>query len=273
MKTATRLAAAVAAIGLSAAPAMAAEGVLIAQKITNGTTTTTTQSQIEKTRMRSEIATSAGRRQIIIFDGSAQVLRMLDDEAKTYTEMTKADAERTRTQVDSAVAQMQEQMKNLPPEQRARMEALLKGRGAALTGGGPPTEYKKIGTDKVGKWTCDKYEGTKNGEKVSELCTVGPGALGFAAGDFDVTKQLAEFFSNMMPQAAEGLFRMGSATPSPNSFSGLPVRFVSFRNGAPGVVSEVTDISRQTFPDALFQVPSGYQKRDFPAMGRGRGRQ
>jgi uncharacterized protein DUF4412 len=269
MRTA-RILIAVTAIGLTAIPATAASGVLIAQKVTNGTTTTAVQSQIEQTRMRSEIVSSNGRKQTVVFDGAAQVLRMIDDAAKTYTEMSKADVERMRGQVDAAMSAMQEQMKNLPPEQRARMEALMKGRGAAMTGAaGPPTEYKKIGTDTVGKWTCDKYEGRKNGEKVSEVCTVNPAALGFTAADFDVTKQLADFFTSMMPQAGEGLFRMGSA--SPNSFAGLPVRFVGFAGGVPQTTSEVTDASRQNFPDALFQVPAGYQKRELPAMpGRGR---
>ena len=106
-----------------------------------------------------------------------------------------------------------------------------------------------------------------------EVCTVAPSALGFGAADFDVTRQLAEFFTSLMPQAADGLFKIGSATPNPNSFSGLPVRFVSFRGGTIHAVSEVTEASRQNFPDALFQVPAGYQKREFPGMGRGRGRQ
>jgi hypothetical protein len=108
---------------------------------------------------------------------------------------------------------------------------------------------------------------------VSEVCTVAPSALGFTPADFEVTRQLTEFFKSMMPQAAEGLFSIGSATPNPNSFSGLPVRFVSFRGGTIQTVSEVTEASRQTFPDAVFQVPAGYQKREFPGMGRGRGRQ
>ena len=274
MRTTQTLIGLVVAIGLTAAPATAASGVLIAQKVTSGTTTTTHQSQIEPTRMRSEIASSTGRKQAVVFDGAAQVLRMIDDDAKTYTEMAKADLERMRGQVDGAMAQMQEQLKNMPPEQRARMEALMKGRGAAMTGmAGPPTEYKKVGTDKVGRWTCDKYEGTKSGEKVSEVCTVAPSALGFTAADFEVTRQLAEFFKSLMPQAADGLFTIGSATPNPNSFSGLPVRVVSYRGGTVQTVSEMTEASRQTFPDTLFQIPAGYQKREFPGMGRGRGRQ
>ncbi len=275
MRTTRTLVGLVVAIGLTASPATAASGVLIAQKVTSGTTTTTHQSQIEQTRMRSEIVASTGRRQTVVFDGAAQVLRMIDDEAKTYTEMSKTDLDGMRGQMGAAMTQLQEQMKNMPPEQRARMEALMKGRGAAMPGAAAatPTEYKKTGTDQVGRWTCDKYEGTKNGEKVSEVCTVAPSALGFTAADFEVTRQLAEFFTSLIPQAAEGLFRIGSATPNPNSFSGLPVRFVSFRGGDIQTVSEMTDASRQDFPDTLFQVPAGYQKREFPGMGRGRGRQ
>jgi hypothetical protein len=274
MRTTRTLLGLVVAIALTAAPATAASGVLIAQKVTNGNTTTTTQSQIEPTRMRSEIASSTGRKQVVVFDGAAQVMRMIDDDGKTYMEMSKTDLDRVRGQMDGAMTQMQEQLKNMPPEQRARMEALMKGRGSAMPGAAAtPTEYKKIGTDTVGRWTCDKYEGTKNGEKVSEVCTVAPSALGFTPADFEVTRQLTEFFKSMMPQAAEGLFSIGSATPNPNAFSGLPVRVVSFRGGAIQTVSEMTEASRQTFPDTLFQIPAGYQKREFPGMGRGRGRQ
>jgi hypothetical protein len=254
---------------LSAAAAGAADGILIAQKMTSANGTVTThQIQIEPTRMRAETDGAGGRTQAVIFDGNAQVLRTIDDQGKTYTEMTKADLDRLGAQMSGAMAQMQEQMKNMPPEARARMEAMMQGRGMAPAGG-PPTEYKKVGTDKVGKWTCDKYEGTRGGEKVSEVCTVPPAALGFTLADFEVTRQMAEFFGKLVPQGADQMFRIGSS--GANGFSGLPVRTVTFRNGAPSGTSEITDASRQNFPDSTFTVPAGYQKRDMMG-GRGRGR-
>jgi hypothetical protein len=266
------VAALIAATTLSAAAAQAANGILVAQKMTSSTGTVSThQIQIEKTRMRAESIGPSGRKQTIIFDGSGQVLRTVDDDAKTYTEMTKADLDRLSGQMAGAMAQMQEQMKNMPPEARKRMEAAMQGRG--LPGGAgvaAKTEYKKVGTDKVGKWTCDKYEGTRDGEKVAELCTVPPATLGFTPDDFEVTRQMAEFFSKLVPQGADQMFRIGS--PTANGFAGLPVRSVTFRNGAPNTVSEITDASRQEFPDALFTVPAGYEKRDLLG-GRGRGRQ
>ena len=258
-----------AAVVLSAPVAGAADGVLIAQKTTDaGGTVITNQVQIEKTRMRAETAAN-GRRQTMIFDGTAQVMRTIDDEAKTYSEMSKADIDRLGGQMSGAMAQMQEQMKNMPPEARARMEEMMKGRGMSMGGAAAPTEYKKVGTDKVGKWTCDKYEGTRSGEKVAEVCTVAPTALGFAASDFEVTKQMAEFFAKLVPQGAEQMFRIGADTP--NSFAGVPVRTITFRNGAPAGTTEITDVTRQNFPDSTFAVPAGYQKRDMMG-GRGRGR-
>ena len=38
------------------------------------------------------------------------------------------------------------------------------------------------------------------------------------------------------------------------------------------ITTEISEVSRQSFPDSAFQVPAGYQKTDFMA-GRGRGRQ
>lgn len=259
-----------AAMILSAAAAEAADGILIAQKMTSATGTVTThQIEIEKTRMRAE-SEAAGRKMKMIFDGTAQVMRTIDDDAKSYTEMSKADMEKMSAQMSGAMAQMQEQMKNMPPETRKRMEAAMQGRGTPGGAAATPTEYKKIGTDKVGKWTCDKYEGTRAGEKVSELCTVAPATLGFTPADFEVTRQMAEFFSKLVPQGSEQMFRIGS--PAANGFSGLPVRTVIFRNGAPSFTMEITDASRQNFPDSIFAVPAGYTKRDMMG-GRGRGRQ
>lgn len=258
-----------AAMVLCAATAAAADGVLVVQKMTSASgAVSTNQVDIEKTRMRAEIAAANGRKQTMVFDGTAQVMRTIDDEAKTYTEMTRADVEQLGGQVSGAKAQLEQQMKNMPPEARARMEEMMKGRGMTMAGAAP-IEYRKVGTDKVGKWTCDQYEGTRNGKKTSEVCTVATTVLGFAPADFEVTRQMAEFFSKLLPQGAEQMFSVGSATP--NGLAGVPVRTVTFRDGAVQSTTEMVEVSRQNFPDSTFTVPAGYTKRDLMS-GRGRGR-
>src|SRR5262249_19618962 len=148
---------------------------------------------------------------------------------KTYSEITKDDVDRLSNQMSDAMAKMQEQLKSLPPEQRAQIEQMMKGAGrgmASMAGSAATkTEYKKNGTDKVGKWTCDKYDGFQGADKTVELCTVQPQALGFSMADFEVAQQLQAFFSKLMPQGADNMFRIGKLEEQ--GFSGIPVRRVS----------------------------------------------
>ena len=253
---------------LSAAPVFAAEGVLIVSKNTDSSGTQTNQVQIEKDRMRAEVP----GKQVVVFDGGKQVLTMIDPEHKTYRQMTKADADAMAAQVSGAMAMMQQQMANMPPEQRAQMEAMMRGRG--MTAEPAKTVYRKTGTDKVGKWTCDKYEGFQGDQKTSEVCTVDPKVIGFAATDFEVTKQMGEFFQKLAPQQAGQMFAIGQAEAQ--GFSGIPVRR-TYTIGNAQTTTELTDVTRQSFPDASYAVPAGFQKTEglFGAApaGRGRGRQ
>lgn len=245
----------------------AADGVLITERTTSSDgKVETNQVQLDKDHMRAQ----SGEKQTVVFDNTKQVLWMVNDQTKTYREMTKADVDRMGGQMSEAMAQMQERMKNMPPEQRARIEEMMKGRGMGMAGGAAgKTEYKKVGSDKVGKWTCDKYEGTRNGEKVSELCTVEPSALGLTPADLAVTREMANFFKSMMPQNADRIFAIGSAEAQ--GYSGVPVRRVSFSNGKAQDVHELVSITRQPFPASTWEVPAGYEKQ--PLMGgRGRGR-
>ena len=256
----------------------AADGLLLAQKTTSGETTRTSQIQIERTRMRTESSSATGGQMVMIFDGTKQVLTTIDTARKTYTEMTQADVDRIGAQASAAMAQLQQAMAKMTPEQRAMMESARGRMGAAMAGMAGPAasakiQYRKAGTDIVGKWKCDKYEGFVGADKTSEVCTVDPKVLGFAATDFEVTQQMAAFFKKMVPQMAEQMarqaFTIGKAEEQ--GFSGVPVRQTTTIAGRQ-TISEITEVSRQNFPDSAFQVPAGYQKTDLMG-GRGRGRQ
>jgi hypothetical protein len=248
----------------------AADGVLVVERTTSATGVRTSQVQIEKSRMRADVSSIGGAGSVVLFDGVQQVLRTLDSEKKTYREMTKADADSVGTQMNDMAAMIRAQLEKMPPAQRAQMEAMMQGRGGpgAMGGAVEKTEYRKAGSDKVGKWSCDKYEGYRGERKTVELCTVTPQALGFTAADFDVSRELSEFFSKLVPQAGDNVFQMGKGEE--HGFSGLPVRRISFgSDGKPTTTTEITDVSRQRFADALFAVPADFQKVDLPMMGPG----
>jgi hypothetical protein len=256
-------------VSVLAGPLLAADGVLLVERTTVNGVVRTTQIQIEKNRMRTELPDGPAGKQAIVFDGLKQVMYIINVDRKTYSEMTSADVDRMGGQMQDAMAMMKSQMASLPPEQRAQMEAMMRGRGLGAPAAPAKTEYKKTGTDKVGKWTCDKYEGFQNGQKTSDLCTVEPSVLGLSGTDFEVTRQLADFVKRLMPQNAGQTFTVGSTAEQ--GFSGIPVRHVTTTAGRQTAM-EITEVSRQSFPDATFTVPSDFQKQDFMG-GRGRGRQ
>jgi hypothetical protein len=259
-----------------AVPAWAADGVLVVQKITFGANPPQThQIQIEAKRMRTTVTGATGTTTGIMFDGNRQVMTIIDDARKTYTEMSKADLDAFAAQMAPAMAQMQDAMKNMPPEAKARMEAMMKKNGAPGTtppGAAPAkVEFKKAGTATVGKWTCDKYDGYTNGQKTHEVCSVDPKVLGFTMADFQVTRDMTEFFKQfqqfgrgMAPQQSS--FTVG--TPEEQGFSGIPVRSVITTSNGTQVTSELAEAKRQAFTDATFTVPSDYKKNEM--FGRGR---
>jgi len=251
---------AAAAVCAVSAAVHAADGVLIVEKTTSGGVPSINQIQIEANRMRAETSGPRGEKQIVIFDGARQVLMMIDDQSKTYTELTKADADRLAVQMSDAMAQIQKQLAGLPPEQRAQIEGMMKGRMGAAGGAAPKTVYKKAGTDTVGKWTCTKYEGYEGESRTSEVCTVEPKALGLTDADFAVTRQFVEFFKKVIPAMASQAFAIG--TVEQHGFSGVPVKRTTTVMGRQ-TTTEITEVSRKAFADASYAAPAGYQKRAF----------
>ena len=258
------------ALSVTAAPAFA-QGVLITQKTTSNGTTQTSQVQLEPTRMRVEMGGQGARKAAMIFDSTKQVMTQIDYDRQQYREMTKAEADQIGGQMQDAMSQMQAQMANMPPAQRAQIEAMMRGRMGAAMAQAPKIEYRPAGSDKVGRWTCDKYEGFESNNKVSEICTVQPAALGLAPADFAVALQMQQFFMKMMPQSLDTFFAPGERATQ--GFSGIPIRSVCYSNGQIQSTTELGDITRQAFPASSYEVPAGFQKMEMPGgMGRGRGR-
>lgn len=246
---------------------LAADGILVTEKTTTASKTETHQIQVEPTRIRVETTNPSGDPMVLIFDGAKQVLWMLEPNKKSYTELTKAEADAMGSQMSGAMAQMQQAMQGMSPAERAQMEAMMRGRGMpSMPGmGGAPatTEYRRAGADTVGSRACVKYEGYQGSQKTSEVCTVEPAAMGFVAADFEVSAQMADFFSKLVPQATDSVFKLGAG--GTGKFSGVPIRRVSGIGGRQ-TTSEVTGAVRQTFPESTFALPADFQKTKLPGQ-------
>jgi hypothetical protein len=245
----------------------AADGVRVTSRQTTGGETTSEQIQFDKDHMRVDKMAADGHvTHTMIFDGARQVIWTIEPEAKSYTEITREDLERVSAQMSQMMAQMQQRMKNMPPERRAQMEQMMRGRGMSMAPGKP--EYQKTGSDRVGKWACDKYEHAADGVKEDEVCAAGAAALGLAPGDLNVLTELQNFVKGAMPPGM-GDRGIGFGNADIQGFPGFPLRKVRFSNGREESRSEVVDVARQPIAAATFELPSGYTKKPF-MEGRGR---
>ncbi len=252
---------------LVAAP-VSAQGITMVQRETRNGRETTNRMQMDRTHVRAE--TRNGTEQVaVVYDGGGDVARMINIEKKTYMEMTRAEVQQMGQQVSGAMAAMQAQMANLPPEQRAMVEQMMRGRGAGMPGmpgAAAPAriEYRRSGADKVGQWACNKYDGYRGQEKVVEVCAADPSSLGLTAADFEVTRKLADFLRGLMPQAADQMSVLGTAEDQ--GFAGFPIKRTSYRSGMVDSVSELTELRRDAIPSGTFDVPAGFRREAMPGV-------
>ena len=259
------------------------------QQETRDGKTSTNQVQFDKAHMRAETHAS-GDDVAIVFDGPSQTVRMINLDKKTYMEMTKAQMDQMKQmmggassssaspsaasdQMSAAQKQIEEQMKNMTPAQRAMVEQAMKGRGMPGMPGTPGAtpaaaapaamQYREAGSDKVAQWTCTKYEGMRGQEKVAEICTVDPKEFGLTPSDFDIAKQLADFVKSIAPQVANQAVMFGTATEQ--GFSGIPVRHISYSGGKVTSTIELKEFRREAFPASNFDVPAGFTKQTMGA--------
>ena len=254
------------ALGLTTVTVQA-QGVVFVQKETRGSQSTTSLVQMDKDHIRTE-SRSSGDESAFVYDGPKQTARMINISKKTYMEMTKSDMEGIKKQMDGAMAQMQQQLAGMPAAQRAMVEQMMQGRGMpGMPAAAPPkVDYKQTGSDKVGQWTCTKYEGSVGGQRTTEVCTVDPKEFGLAPADFAAAQQLAEFMKALMPEVADRAFVNG--TVQSQGFAGVPVRRTTFKNGAVESTTETTEFRRETLPASTFETPAGFKKEAMPGAGR-----
>jgi hypothetical protein len=255
-------------------------GILVEQTtkgLTGGGGSDTSIIRLENNRVRIE-GSNGGRSHVMIYRADRETMYMIDPAAKTYREMTKQDLEKMMGQASQQMSQMQkmmeEQMKNMPPERRQMVEQMMKQKMGQMPGVAAAaaetsrTTYRKVASgETIGQWTCDKYEGTRDGQKQSDVWTTNWAGLGVSMDDFRVFQDLARFFERLNPSMAVQMFRIGPEAESEQGYAGVPVRSIYYRNGAPYQQVDVTQVTRQSsFEDPLFEPPDGYRREAMPQM-------
>jgi hypothetical protein len=244
---------------LHAAPAAA--GVVMVTERTDAQGTHEQKVFVGEDKLRIEMQTPGGGEQVMIYRQDKKVLWLYDDtNGKIYTEVTRQDLRRIKERIEETRRRLREQIKKAPPEERAMLEEMMR-RQLPPPPGSTEMDFKQMtSNESVGRWTCDRYEGVREGQKRMEICVAQPRTLGMTDEDFEVIRGLADFFSELTRDMPFFLAPRGGGEGS--APSGLPVRSVAFDDEGQAV-SEVTlkSVKSRPLDPGLFQVPRERQKR------------
>jgi hypothetical protein len=220
---------------------------------------------VDGARMRMDAPEKSERFTTIIIDATTKRQLMIDDKNKTYTEITDEDRKRMKAQMEAMRAQMQERMKQMPPEQRKKMEDIM---GPMGEGEGKQRDwsYERLGQKKtINGFACETYKVVEDGKPIAEVCVTPWSAGLLKKEDFaGISKYAEEMMADMgVGHRARASNVFGRLEKAP----GFPVSRVPIEEGgARGPEEQIKSIKRGGIPASMFTVPAGYTKKDLPAM-------
>lgn len=216
---------------------------------------------------RMRVETGEKKDTVVIFRDDT--IFTLDPAQKTYLSMDRASMQKLAAQLNPALKMLQEQMKNMTPEQKAQIERMT---GAKLPGssGEAKREIRKTSrTGKVANYTCTYSEVLEDGVLQHEACVVPPGDLKGSKELYDVGMKVAALVKDMMASVDAPWLRqmMDRQLESFNDLGGLPVLTRTFDEGKPLHESTMKSIRAESIPASQFEIPADYKKREMPSIG------
>jgi hypothetical protein len=226
-------------------------------------------------------AASGESKGTVIYRGDKQLMWIMDNQNRQYTEMTKETMEQMGQTVNSAMDQMKAQMANMPPEQRAMMEKLMKGQmdqiqGASQGASGSasaqtvPLIFKKTGVEKtVNGYACEKYDVFRGREKLREMWVTEWKNMKDFNEAMTAFNSMEKFFSGMMERLKNTPFAKSMDIPYSHTaeLNGFPVMITELKNGVPVMEATLKSATKKSLPDSYFSPPADYKanKSLFPS--------
>jgi hypothetical protein len=198
----------------------------------------------------------------IIFQKSSEKMWVIDYEDKSYHTISKEEFAAYKKQFEEVHKMMEEQLKNLPEDQREHVKKMMAQRSVVMQEK-PEVTYVKTGEkEQVKNWSTEKYNYKEDDKLVAHYWVVDEAALDVDQKDVQIVHDFSAFISENFDMFS---FGASTATFSPNqTFEGFPVKTVRLEKGKPCVVSTVESITTGSLENSLFEIPKGYSKKENP---------
>jgi hypothetical protein len=221
------------------------------------------------------------------FDATAQVFRMTRPGATTYQEFGARDVEAMRTmagmddaknmdeEMAKAMAQIEDNLKGLPPEQQAMIREKMHAAAPGGPGSGAPeTTYEPMNAEKkIAGYPAKGYRVLEDGEATGEIWTTGLKDLGLTEKDLASVIAMAEFVESLskdLPFARDSM-EPRLFNPKAKGFLGIPVLVVEAAGTEDEARTELQKLVRGPVDPKNVRVPPTFKKESLgvPAASEG----
>lgn len=217
-----------------------------------------------------------GQADYMVYDASRELIIHVSSDRQEYMEIDRntlsqfADSvSEMKQQMAPQLAQMREQLKSLPPEQRAMIEqqmGAMVGMAAPESQPAAPVKLVKRGSKKIAGFKCVAYDAMQGNEKLSEVCLATAADAGVSKADFATLSAMMGFMRDMASSAQKFSAGLGSAsTPMMmlGGAEGVPVSVKEFKGGREYAIGDVSD---KALKEARFSEYKTYKKQQMPTM-------
>lgn len=219
-----------------------------------------TKLQVQGGKLRVE-HNEGGRDGVMIYKDDA--VHVLNPKDKSYVLIDRTTIKQFADQVNPALKQMEEQLQNMSPEQRAMVEKMM---GANLPKDQEaPTEIVKTARkEKIAGLNCTYSEVRQGGALEQELCLVPPGALTGGQEMFDVAKRMSALMEEMLSSLQSPILRksLGQQVEPYAKLDGFPVFSRIYQDGKPTMETTLKSMRAETIAAAQFDIPADYKRKE-----------
>lgn len=220
--------------------------------------------QIAKNKVRMGIPQ---QKSWILFDASNKTITHVMDDKKKYMIIDEATINNLMAMQSTAMATAKAQMANLPPAQRAQIEAMMN----KMSPQEQPKEEIKIkatGTTKeVAGHKCKSYDILLGNKKISENCVVSRKEFDIPADDYKTLDAMFKFSKDIATKMPQNSDFSASTTAAWEQGDNVPIEAQIWQNGQPAANKMVfNSVKSESISASQFSVPSDYVQQSMPKM-------
>jgi len=204
------------------------------------------------------------------------VINHADKKFSLINEATLAELSAQMKKAGEAMKQLEQQMANMPPEQRAMMEKMMKGKMPGMPGMGSKPLAIRVEATGPGMWesySCKNYTVYVGEEKTQEVCAVPPSEVKGADEFIEAARNMAKFFEKFKDALQTPAFANLAKSPVEvvGQVEGYPVHTNEFVNGVLQGERFLSSAKEESLSDDTFSLPQGYKEQKFmPGKGGSR---